>query len=104
MQKKLLTYQNELLKTNLVYALDYVVIIPRDIMEKHYKPKNLTLESFKRMARMKNVVMRRVLEIRQQKAKPKLTDLLSEYLGKDKNVDPSLTPEQREQQRVEKRN
>jgi hypothetical protein len=64
-QKKLLTYQNELLKTNLVYALDYVVIIPRDVMDKYYKPKSLSLESFKRMTKMKNVVMRRVLEIRQ---------------------------------------
>lgn len=101
-QKKLLTYQNELLKTNLVYALDYVVIIPRDLMEKYYKPKNLTLETFKRMTRMKNVVMRRVLEIRQEKAKPKLTDLINEYMGKID--DPRLTPEQREQKRIEKRN
>jgi hypothetical protein len=31
-QKRLLTYQNELLKTNLVYALDYIVNIPSTIM------------------------------------------------------------------------
>ena len=66
-----------MLKTNLVYALDYVVIIPQDVMEKHYKQKNMTMETFKRMTKMKNVVMRRVIEIRQQKAKPKLTDLLN---------------------------
>jgi hypothetical protein len=34
-------------------------------MDKYYKPKSLSLESFKRMTKMKNVVMRRVLEIRQ---------------------------------------
>ncbi|CDW81634.1 UNKNOWN [Stylonychia lemnae] len=100
-QKRLLTYQNELLKTNLVYALDYVVIIPASIMDKHYKPKNLSLESFRRMTRMKNVVMRRIIEIREQKAKPKLQDLLSHYLGKDKNQDPSLTDEQRKQIRAD---
>ena len=91
-----MTYQNELLKTNLVYALDYIVNIPKNILHKHYKPKNLTLESFKRMTRMKNVVMRRIIEIREQKAKPKLQDLLSHYLGKDKNEDPNLTPLQLE--------
>jgi hypothetical protein len=41
-------------------------------MDAHYKAKGLTLETFKRLTKMKNVVMRRVLEIRQQKAKPKL--------------------------------
>ena len=105
-QKKLLTYQNELLKTNLVYALDYIVIIPRNIIEKYYKPKNLSIDSFRRMTKMKNVVMRRVIEIRQQKAKPKLTDLLNQYLGKDKDKDsdPSLTEEQRNQLKVDRRN
>ena len=87
-----------------MYSLDYVVIIPKDILEKYYKPRGLTLDVFKRLTKMKNVVMRRVLEIRQQKAKPKLTDLLSEYLGKDKNEDPNLTPEQRQQLRIERRN
>jgi hypothetical protein len=48
--------------------------------------------------------MRRVIEIRQQKAKPKLTDLLNQYLGKDKIEDPSLTPEQLEMLKVERRN
>jgi len=52
---------------------------------------------------MKNVVMRRIIEIREQKAKPKLQDLLSHYLGKDKNEDPNLTPRRLEQARKEKR-
>jgi len=101
-QKKLLTYQNELLKSNLVYALDYVVIIPRDIMDKHYKQKNLTLESFRRMTRMKNVVMRRVLEIRQEKTKPKLSDLLSELTVPDKNEETGVAYTKEEKDKLKK--
>ena len=66
-------------------------------MDAHYKAKNLTLEAFKRLTKMKNVVMRRVLEIRQQKAKPKLQDLLAEYTGKDNDEDPNLTETQRDE-------
>ncbi len=97
-----MTYQNELLKSNLVYALDYVVIIPRDIMDKHYKPKNLTLESFRRMTRMKNVVMRRVLEIRQEKTKPKLSDLLSELTVPDKNEETGVPYTREEKESLKK--
>lgn len=96
-QKKLLTYQNDLLKRNLVFCLDYVVQIPRDLMDSHYKPKGITVETFRRLTKVKNVVMRRVLEIRQEKAKPKLSDLLSEYMSKDKKEDPNLTESQREE-------
>jgi hypothetical protein len=55
-------------------------------MDAHYKPKGLSVETFRRMTIMKNVVMRRVLEIRQMKAKPKLSDLLSEYMGKNEDM------------------
>ena len=47
-----------------MYPLDYIVMAPRDIMDKYYKPRNLTFESFKRINKMKNVVMRRISEIR----------------------------------------
>lgn len=82
-QKKLLKYQNQLLKVDQVYPLDYIVVAPREIMDKCYKPKNITLEAFKRLTKAKNCVMRRILQIRQMKAKPKLADLMNQYMGKD---------------------
>lgn len=39
---------------------------------------------------MKNVVMRRVLEIRQEKTKPKLSDLLNELQVPDKNEETGI--------------
>ena len=62
-------------------------------MDKAYKAKGLTIEAFKRLSKKKNVVMRRILEIRQMKAKPKLTDLMNQYMGKDAPFDPTMSPE-----------
>ncbi len=54
---------------------------------------------------MKNVVMRRVLEIRQEKTKPKLSDLLSELTVPDKNEETGLayTKEEKDKLKVLKR-
>ena len=71
-------------------------------MDKHYKQKNLTLESFRRMTRMKNVVMRRVLEIRQEKTKPKLSDLLSELTVPDKNEETGVPYTKEEKDKLKK--
>ena len=37
------------------------------------------------------------------KAKPKLADLMNQYMGKDQNLDPSLTEEEIVQYRKDKR-
>ena len=60
------------------YPLDYIVGIPHDILEKHYKPRGLSMDAIARLSRMKNAIMRRICEIRDMKAKPKLNKLLEE--------------------------
>lgn len=83
----MLTYQNNLLKLNKPYPIDYVIHIPKEIMQNVYQSKGLTLATFKRMAIVKNVIFRRILEIRLMKAKPKLSDLIKKYLPKDDPIE-----------------
>ena len=54
----------------------------------------ITDQQFIRMTKFKNVVMRRIIEIKELKAKPKLTDLQKQYIPK---VDTSkMTEEEKE--------
>lgn len=45
-------------------------------MEKYYYDRGISLDSIARINKKKNAVMRRIVEIRREKAKPKLTTLL----------------------------
>ena len=60
------------------YPLDYIIEVPNELISKYYLPKGLNLQSLARITRLKNAVMRRIVEIRVMKAKPKLSVLLNE--------------------------
>jgi hypothetical protein len=77
-KKRLQKYQINVMKEPRGYPLDYIVGFPAELLNKHYAPKGLTLEAFARLTRKKNAVMRRIVEIRTMKAKPKLPKLLEE--------------------------
>lgn len=55
------------------YPLDYIINIPPDIFSKYYHKTGVALDSFTRISKKKNAVMRRIVEIREMKAKPKLS-------------------------------
>ena len=77
------------------YPLDYIISIPPLILQKHYVPRHLNAEILQRRLRLKNAVIRRVVEIRVMKAKPKLSALLNEL--KDPRLkDPYLSKEEKE--------
>ena len=54
------------------YPLYYIVNGPHSIMEK-FMDKKTNLDTIARITKKKNAVMRRIVEIRQMKAKPKLS-------------------------------
>ena len=69
--KNLMIYQNKLLKKEDKYPCDYIMRLP-----KYY---NVDDGKIYRNNAFKNVVMRIVLDIREQAKKPKLADFLSIY-------------------------
>ena len=84
MEKKFLKFEKQILKEkDKSYPLDYIMNLPKEMFEEG----ELT-EKYKGIHRenvFKNVVMRRLYEIREQKAKPKLKDLLLQQLN-NKNI------------------
>lgn len=78
-KRKMLSYQNQILKFGRAYPLDYLVSVPKEFQgDKIYSE-----EALKRDNAFKNAIMRRVLEIRLEKLKPKFSDLLKMFEGKD---------------------
>ena len=82
LEKRFLKFEKDILKEKKSYPLDYIMNLPGkffgdDLKERH--------ESFKRENVFKNVVMRRLYEIREMKSKPKLKDLLLQQLN-TKNI------------------
>lgn len=82
------------------YPLDYIVGLPQELYEKHYVPRKLTMDAIARLTRKKNTIMRRIVEIRDMKAKPKLPKLLEEL--KDPRYKEELTT--KEFERIKKEN
>ena len=70
-ERKLGFYQNEILKRKLTFPLDYIMNLPTE-----YRDNLISQEEqegiWRRENIFKNVVMRRLLEIRREKKKPKL--------------------------------
>lgn len=77
--RKMLSYQNKILKFSKIYPLDYLVNVPKE----YQKEKIYSEEALKRDNSFKNAIMRRVIEIREEKKKPKLSDLLKMFEGKN---------------------
>jgi hypothetical protein len=75
---KVLAYQNRILKMEKRYPLDYIMRVPQRIEE-------IDDEQVKRENQLKNVVMRIIIDIRDRKKKPKLTDFIKLYRTK-KNI------------------
>lgn len=73
-EKTLLSYQNNILKLKKTYPLDYVVHIPDEINQEHYY--DFPDAHLIRLNILKNVIFRRMIEIRVLKKKPKLSDIL----------------------------
>ena len=78
-KRKMLLYQNQILKFGISFPLDYLVNVPRE----YQGEKLFTEAALKRDNAFKNAIMRRVIEIRLEKQKPKLSDLLKMFEGKD---------------------
>jgi len=74
-EKKFLTYQTKILNTGKQFPVDYLLRVPeQNIID----PATTTPERIGRMNLFKLAVMRRIQELRIQKSKPKLSDLLKE--------------------------
>jgi len=73
-EKNLLSYQNNILKQKKTYPLDYLVNVPAELKVANYF--DLSEDAIKRQIILKNVVFRRIIEIRILKRKPKLSDIL----------------------------
>ena len=65
-------FQNKLLKKGKKYPLDYIVEIP-DLLKDGRISNKLYKNMFYRRNILKNIVFRRIIEIREIKKKPKLS-------------------------------
>jgi hypothetical protein len=68
-----LSYQNKILNLNKTYPLDYIIDMPRE--QREIKDANLQEGMWRRATIFKNVIMRRINEIRLIRKKPKFTEL-----------------------------
>jgi hypothetical protein len=73
--QKVLMYQNKILKQEQKFPLDYIMQIPKQL-------ENLNEDQISRENALKNVVMRIIIEIRERKKRPKLSDFLNFYRDK----------------------
>ena len=74
-EKKFLSYQTKVLNTGKSFPVDYFLKVPKiNILD----PRITTPDRIQRMSLFKLAVMRRIQELRIQKSKPKLSDLLKE--------------------------
>ena len=72
---KVLAFQNRILKQEKKFPLDYIMQVPKAI-------ERVDEEQAKRENVLKNVVMRIVIDIRERKKRPKLSDFLKVYKEK----------------------
>jgi hypothetical protein len=100
-KKRLQKYMINVMKEKRGYPLDYIVGMPQDLLKKHYEPRKLHMEAITRLTRKKNAIMRRIIEIRDMKAKPKLSKLLEEL--KDPRFKEELTAKEFERIKQENR-
>jgi hypothetical protein len=63
------------------YPLDYIMNLPKHLIDKEISP-DITLRAQRLENCLKNVVIRRITEIRVEKAKPSLKDMISMYMKK----------------------
>ena len=63
-RKRLQKYQINVMKEKRGYPLDYIASIPPILQTKFYESKNLNAEKLAMIAKAKNSVMRRIVEIR----------------------------------------
>ena len=74
-EKKFLTFQTKVLNTGKQFPVDYLLKVPKmSIID----PQITTKDRIRRMGLFKLSVMRRIQELRIEKSKPKLSDLLKE--------------------------
>lgn len=81
-EKKLMFYQNNILKMKKTFPLDYVVHVPEEMKPNKDDPK-FKVEVMQRQNIFKNVVFRRIIEVRMMKKKPKLSDIMKLMKQKD---------------------
>ena len=76
--RDLMIYQNKILKQERKFPCDYVMHIPNNsnIVDK------VDLGQVQRENALKNVVMRIIIEIRERKKRPKLSDFIAVYREK----------------------
>lgn len=72
----MLYFQNKILKLEKKFPLDYIMKMPKTIAE------GTTDDMSKRENALKNVVMNIIIEIRERKKRPKLTDFMKVYQSK----------------------
>ena len=73
--RDLLIYQNKILKQERKFPCDYVLHMPRNLIR-------MTEEQCYRENALKNVIMRIVIEIRERKKRPNLSDFVAIYREK----------------------
>ena len=101
-RKRLQKYQINVMKEKRGYPLDYIVGIPPIHQMKYYEERGMHADNFAKFCKAKNAVMRRIVEIRQMKAKPKLPALLLE-LRDPRLKNDKFTDEEKEMIKQEKR-
>lgn len=74
--RDLLIYQNKILKQERKFPCDYVMKEPKIF------PGQVNLAQIQRENALKNVVMRIIIEIRERKKRPKLSDFIEVYRKK----------------------
>lgn len=86
LRKKFLTFKQKTIIQNKPFPLDYIMALPR-----HLKKNQQHSDDFEKAQRLenilKNVVIRRLTEIRALKSKPSLKDMISEYMKKKNEKD-----------------
>jgi uncharacterized protein YrzB (UPF0473 family) len=82
MENNFLKFQKQIFKENKSYPLDYIMNLPEKKFEQTGSER---YEAIMRENKLKNVVMRRLYEIREMKAQPKLKDMLLKQLN-TKNI------------------
>jgi len=86
LRKKFLRYKAKIMDSMKTFPLDYIMNLPRHLrkleMDIGKQADAWRLENI-----LKNVVIRRLTEIRAQKEKPSLRDMIAEYLQKKAEKD-----------------
>lgn len=87
-RKKIMIFQNTMLKKGVRYPLDYIVDVP-DLRRHRNMSKEENIKFLYRRNKLKNVVFRRIVEIRDYKKKPKLHEVIETYTKQFGNIENS---------------